>query len=451
MNKVQKPINQKETKMFKKLLTFFMLIFIIIGLAVGIYFSVFSADGTQEEAKIDAIFGSIQTKTVEVSEFFTYGKCFNFSGKLAGIAKDNFESAKLYLTDGNGFEKSYSLDGKIEEGNLMLSTTTQINTGLILDDLATGEYIVLVRLKMNNSINPKFYSLSNDSEYGDIEYFTITKEDINRKIKINFKNKTYNDQEYAYLSLDVTEEHKPEDIFDIVLDAGHGGKDTGEKIGSDTEADIALSYAKLLKERLQAQGLQVKLTRDDENTNTYTSTNMYDENGRITSACRSKAKYMLSFHINNGNKGLKGLEIYAPCKSDLTFAQSIANKIVTYTNLEYSNNHSFKKGEGVYVRNFTKSVIDEYTNTAHKKGYEPYNITLDTPYLYTIREVGGIATNAYVDGRNTSYAANSYYRSNQGIECYQIEMGYLKNDLEIIKNEMDQVVTAISEAILENL
>lgn len=193
------------------------------------------------------------------------------------------------------------------------------------------------------------------------------------------------------------------------------------------------------------------MTRDDANDSTYTDTNMYDEDGRITIACSSKAKYMISLHINNGNQGLNGLEIYAPCKSNLNFAQNMSNKIVTYTNLNYSNNNSFKQGEGVYVRNFTQSVINEYANSANKKGYQPYNITLDTPFLYTIREVGGIATNAYVDGRNTSYAANKYYNSNQGIECYQIELGYIKNDLQIIKNEMDQYVTAISEAILENL
>ena len=67
----------------------------------------------------------------------------------------------------------------------------------------------------------------------------------------------------------------------------------------------------------------------------------------------------------------------------------------------------------------------EYENTANKKGYEPYKITTDTPYLYTIREVGGIATNAYVDGRNKDYSKNEYYRTNQGIECYQIELGYI--------------------------
>ena len=438
--------------MFKKFLTFMMLILIVIGFAIGIYFSIFAREKTQDEqTKNDAIFAMIQTKPIEVTEFFTFGKCFNFSGKLSGIAKDNFESAKLYLTDGNGFEKNYRLEGKIEEGNLILTTTDEINTGLILDDLSSGEYIVLVRLKMNNSVNPKYYSLANSSEYEDIEYYTITKDDSNRKIKIEFKNKSYNGQNYAYLNMDVAETEKPEEIYDIVIDAGHGGKDTGEKSGSDTEADIALSYAKLLKTRLEAQNLKVKLTRDDSNTDTYTSNNMYDENGRITIACRSKAKYMLSLHINNGNKGLKGLEIYSPCKSNLDFAQNMANKIVTYTNLEYSNNNSFKKGEGVYVRNFTQSVINEYTNTANKKGYEPYPITLDTPYLYTIREVGGIATNAYVDGRNKSYSANQYYHSNQGIECYQIEMGYIKNDLEAIKNEMEQYVTAISEAVLDTI
>lgn len=63
--------------MLKRLLTFIMLIFIIIGLGIGIYFSVFSNGETQEEkSKNDAIFGLIQTKQMEVTEFFTYRKVF---------------------------------------------------------------------------------------------------------------------------------------------------------------------------------------------------------------------------------------------------------------------------------------------------------------------------------------------------------------------------------------
>ena len=83
----------------------------------------------------------VQTKQFEVNEFFTYGKCFNFSGILPGIAKDNFESAKLYLTNGNGYEKTYKLNNELKDGNLVISTTDVINNGLILDDLEEGKYV----------------------------------------------------------------------------------------------------------------------------------------------------------------------------------------------------------------------------------------------------------------------------------------------------------------------
>lgn len=437
--------------MFKKILTFTMLILVMIGLGVGVYFAAFPRGQDREQKSIDdAIFGMVQSKKVEIDKFFTYGRSFNISGKLPGVSKDNFESVKLYLVDGKGFEQTHKLDGKIEDGNLFITTGDKMNDGFILDELKPGEYVALVRVKLNNSVNPKYYSLSNESIYENIEYYTVTKDGKNNRVNIEFKNKSYKNNEYAYLSINVAEAQLPEEVYDIVIDAGHGGKDFGEKVGADKESDIALSYAKLLKEKLENQGIKVKLTRDDINTSTFTTTNMYDENGRITIACNSKAKMMVSFHMNNGNSGLRGLEVYCPCKSDLEFAQNMANKIIAYTDIEYSNNNSFKKGEGVYVRNFTQNVIKEYENTANKRGYQPYNITLDTPYLYTIREVGGIATNAYVDGRNTSYSANRYVSSNQGIECYQIEMGYIKKDLDIIKTQMEQYVTAISEAVMEN-
>ena len=177
---------------------------------------------------------------------------------------------------------------------------------------------------------------------------------------------------------------------------------------------------------------------------------MYDQDGRITTACKSKAKLMISLHVNQGNNSLRGLEIYSPCNSNLEFAKEMANKINESSSIEFSNSNSFKEFDGVYVRNFTKAEIRAFAKTAEDKGYEPYSITTDTPYLYTIRETGGIATNAYVDGRNTSYSANDYYNSNQGLECYQIELGYIKNDLEIITNEKENYINAIVDAICNN-
>ena len=58
---------------------------------------------------------------------------------------------------------------------------------------------------------------------------------------------------------------------------------------------------------------------------------MYDTDGRITEACRTKAKLMISFHVNQGNNGLRGLEIYCPGSSNLVFAKEMANKIKEYS------------------------------------------------------------------------------------------------------------------------
>lgn len=437
--------------MMKKIFKLVVLLMAIIGIVFGIWFTIKKRvpEISQKEVE-EKIFNMIQTKTAEATSFYTYGRAFNLKGKITNINKDNFESVKLVITDGKQYEKEYILNYEFEDTTLNFVSSNQMNSGIILDELDGSEYYILLRLKLNNSNDPRYYSFSNSSKEDKINYYTITSEGENRKAEIDFNKKTFKNNEYNLLTIKFEKEELPADVYDIVIDAGHGGTDQGENAGSITEADVALEYAKLLKTSLEEQGYKVKLTRDDDNSGTYTSTNMYDTDGRITEACRSKAKLMISFHINQGNNGLRGLEIYCPGNSDLSFAEEMSNKIKEYSSIQFSNNTSFKKAEGVYVRNFTKTVVKEFENTANRKGYEPYNITTDTPYLYTIREVGGIATGAYVDGRNTAYSANEYYDSNQGIECYQIELGYIKNDLDIITNEKANYIRAITEAICNN-
>ncbi len=439
--------------MLKKVFKSAVLLLMIVGIILGISITFEKAIPEKKHKEAESnVLNMIQTKTAEATSFYTYGRAFNISGKFSNISKDNFESAKLFITDGIDYEETYALNYKFEEGNLVFFSEEAMNIGITIDKLkSNSEYYVLLRLKLNNSVNPKYYSFSNASDNTEsIDYYTVTSDGTNKKVNIGFNKIDYNNKQYNLLTLKLEDTSLPEDVYDIVIDAGHGGKDVGEKQGTVTEADITLEYAKLLKQRLEEDGYKVKLTRDDDNTKSYTYTNMYDEDGRIGIACSSKAKLMISFHVNNGVKNLNGFEIYAPSKSDLKFAEEMANKINEYSSISFSNNTSFKKFDGVYVKNFTPNVIKEYTATANKKGYEPYNITTNTPYLYTIREVGGIATEAYVDGRNTAYSANKYYNSNQGIECYQIELGYIKNDLEIMQNEKENYIRAIEESIKNN-
>lgn len=436
--------------MVNRLLKLVILIFMIVGIWYGISITIKREvpkyDRKEAELKI---LNTMKTKSAEAINVYTYGKSLNVDGKISNVNKDNFESLKLYITDGLNYEENYNLDYSFENNDLLFSSKI-INSGLVIDDLENGEYYIFARLKVNNSVEPKYYSFVNSSDAENIEYYTVTKESKNRKANIAFCEKDYNGKKYNLLTMKIEDATLPENIYDIVIDAGHGGRDSGEILGSVTEANVMLEYAYSLKNELETLGYKVKLTRDESNSSSFTTTNMYNSDGRISIACKTKAKLMISFHINNdANKELTGFEIYSPPKSDLNFATEMANQINQLSTITFSNNNSFKQTEGVYVRNFTKAIIKEYANTANKKGYEPYNITTDTPYLYTIREVGGVATGAYVDGRNTQYSKNEYYKSNQGIETYQLELGYIKNDIEIITNEKEKIVQAISKAINE--
>ena len=200
-------------------------------------------------------------------------------------------------------------------------------------------------------------------------------------------------------------------------------------------------------------GLKVLLTRDgtepeDENT----AYNMYDEDGRITIANESKAKILISLHMNSNSASLSsgGVEVYAPSNCDLTLASLFADNIVELTNTNYSSLESYyKEADGVYVRNYTEYEILSSNRQAAEDGYEEYNLTTDTPYLYVIREIGGIITNAFVDGRNTYYGANKYVDSNIGIEGYLIELGYMsiEEDLNNVLENEATYMRAISESI----
>jgi hypothetical protein len=215
-----------------------------------------------------------------------------------------------------------------------------------------------------------------------------------------------------------------------------------------------LNCALTLKSKLEDLGLKVLLTRDGSETkDEVTAYNMYDDNGRVTIANESGAKVLISLHLNSNSVDVSsgGVEVYAPGECDLSFAQMLATNIVKSANTSYSKLSSFKKADGVYVRNFTNADILGFKTKAISSGYEPYSITTTTPYLYMIREIGGICTNAFVDGRNTSYSGNKYCNSNVGIEGYLIELGYMiiDDDLQNVISNGDLYMQGIADSISE--
>lgn len=109
--------------------------------------------------------------------------------------------------------------------------------------------------------------------------------------------------------------------------------------------------------------------------------------------------------------------------------------------------------DGVYVRTFKDWEIEDSENDAKKGGYKPYTITEYTPYLYMLRETGGIATGAYVDGRNKEYGKNEYVDSNVGVEAYLLELGYINNksNLSNLLSNKEGYVKGIVETVKEEI
>ena len=405
------------------------------------------------EEKKAQIYSLIDKSTfVDVSKYTIYGTHFNIEGtidivKISGIKISNID---LCLRDLEGKEYSIKSDFNIQDNLVSFSTTEKINEGLDLESLDINNYYILLKITFSNS-DVKYYSLKNASEYKNLTYYTITKNQTNNKIDISFKQS----KNLQYMNLVVEKAVSlPDNVYDIAIDPGHGGKDKGAKSGDYTEAELVLKCGLNLKAKLENLGFKVFISRDGtESQNEDTANNMYDENGRINILNNSHAKILLSLHLNETNYSKKtgGVEVYAPCNCNLNFASKIAESIVSTANTHYSEFKIFKVQDGVYVRNFNNADILAFNSRAKKNGYEPYNITTSTPYLYIIRETGGISTGAFVDGRNTSYGKNNYYNSNVGIESYQIELGYMKieEDLNNVVNNYDKYMDGIVNAIQE--
>jgi N-acetylmuramoyl-L-alanine amidase len=99
---------------------------------------------------------------------------------------------------------------------------------------------------------------------------------------------------------------KDDSVKTICIDPGHGGKDTGNRVGSRFEKDYTLRLAKELRDQLQKAGFTVRLTRSDNST--------VDLSSRPASARAQNADLFVSLHFNaasSGRSSVKGAETYA--------------------------------------------------------------------------------------------------------------------------------------------
>lgn len=396
----------------------------IIFICLGIFIYFYTKDSVYYFLKY------VSDSYVSIDKYYVYGTHLNISGK-SPISLNNPSLVFKSVDDEINFDINYD--------NGIFSISDFINDGIYLDALPVGTYLVFLK------DNDVYYSLINDTLFNDLTYFTITRGGINYSVVIDFsifcgKN---------YMRVKVSPVSLSNNYYDVVIDPGHGGIDSGACSDSVCESTYNLDFSIKLKKKLEDIGLKVVLTRDNDS---YISA--YGVNGRTNLPYVVGAKYYISIHLNSSDySDAGGVEIYAPNNSRLDFASSLAKNIVKYANTDYSFNESFRVSRGVYVRTFTSDDIKLSVDEAKSNNYKPYPITSDTNYYFMIRETGGFMTGAYIDGRDKRIPKNDFYNSNIGSEGYLIELGYLNNsnDLDNLINNSDSYIDGIVNAFKEKL
>lgn len=438
--------NKRKKLNLKKILIIIIIILMILCIYKTIDFFIKQTGIIEASSQVEEILRVVEkNKHASVSRYIVYGTHLNLEGNMQIAGDNQIKKAEVVAKDVSGEEIAIDSEYTYEDNLLSFSTLKEINTGLNLENLNVIDYYLLLKVEFANN-ETKYYSLSNDTEYGNIEYYTLTRNNTNNKININFG--TLENIPVFRLNISTVNE-LPEDVYDVVVDPGHGGNDSGAISGKYIESDIVLDCAKRLKTELEAIGLKVLLTRDGtESEEDYTTYNIYDEDGRVTMANESHAKILISLHMNSNEEYISegGIEVYDAPNSDLTLAKLLADNIVEVANTQYSQNESDKELEGVYVRTIE---LDEYINNRNSSSNNYHGIFDSIPYLYIIREIGGIATGAYVDGSNSNYSANKYRNSNVGVEGYLIELGYInvREDLNHLLRNEDLYVKGIVNSI----
>ena len=394
-------------------------------LTIGIYFY------TKDENKDLNI--EVEEVKAKVEEYYVYGTKLNIKGTIPIV---EYQDMKLVIN--NQKETEINLDTNKEKDYTTFQISKEINNGLYLDNIESGKNYIFLKV-INNNSETKYYSLENNTKYDHIDYYTLSK--YNNYILIDYQN------DYNTLNLKVTK-NKNKDVYDITIDAGHGGKDSGATGNGYYEKNITLDVALSLQCQLKNKGLKVAITRKEDTT--LEEYNIKNNIGRAVLPNHNNSKYLFSIHLNSHvNKNMNGLEILTPPNIDYTFAKTLAKNIVTNTNTNYSNNLGFKMYNGVYTRIIDQKEIDSRNENSNI----PYDIKIGASYYYILRETGAYMTGAYVNGKDEEVGTNPYYNSNKGVESYIIELGYIinKNDIENIVNNQKLYVNAIADTIVSEL
>ncbi len=355
---------------------------------------------------------------IEMNDYFVYGETLN-------IFNDTYQLQQPDLFVG----KTMVLVNLCEQSERVYMIERNVDGQLPMEDLPFGFYEVYI---MHNLARHRVFSPKVVSE----SFTTIRRGADSRNVKLvadaylleNSRDgdSTF-DRNYLFLEvspvgtsdfilLDDQAPNFPDEVYDIMIDPGHGHRDFGWVdmgliANGLEEAEENYKMAVALKAEFEKHGLKVGLTRDVDEV-----VNIYDVDGRLYRGYQKQAKYYIEVQmVGSNNPEVYGTQIVYSSYASPKLASTVLRHLIENTNLQ----STASKGTG---------NIPGAVPTARANGFDGHLV---------IREAGGkalaAATYSEKSRENESFAHNNK-RGMQAISIEYIHITHPKSALEWVRN-----------------
>ncbi len=269
-----------------------------------------------------------------------------------------------------------------------------VNQGLCLYQLAAGSYTFATADML----------ISADEDFIPLEGYTLPRDGLRKHWLFSVQQ--------GLLTLTIEEtSNLPTGYYDIFIDVGHGGDDTGAVANNYIEAEENLRSARYMAELLTQRGFKVTLSRNDMSIpgGSGAEDNPYLAGARVDSAYTSGASYLISNHLNAGDGQESGFQIYTSVLADNSWAEAVAEQFIAlhwYAN----DSNSGLVGDGLYKR------------------WARDNYHTGRDYYFILRETGGYALAPY---RYKVYNDEMKAQLRRGAEGILLEYLFLDNRIDM--------------------
>lgn len=201
------------------------------------------------------------------------------------------------------------------------------------------------------------------------------------------------------------------DKYQIIIDAGHGGIDSGAVGNNLQEKDLTLQISNYIYNRLKELGIQAKMTRTEDE--------YLPKEKRIQRVLElynnSPNTILISNHINAG--GGEGAEVVYALKNSPTFAELILDNIGEQGQIKRK----------IYQRRLPENPNKDYYYILRESGnVEP--VLIEYGFIDNKNDAAKLKNNvlSYAEGvvkAITEYIGVPYYSSNPSQETYTVQKG----------------------------